>query len=452
MEYYCLIEKQAVVVDFGEGFSKLGFANESVPRHVCRTPELVQRRKGKYCESTVSEAEWCKILEEFFRKVFFFFLQANPKERRVVICDKFYQPSPMRRAIAKVLFEIFNVPSVLFIMDLTLPLYLTGLPTGIIIDVGLRETRMMAVMEGVPLLRAYSLTNTGAILVDESLKKLLEENAEKKKEKEQMKLIAKMTPETLEDVKVRACYVRFSLKKRQAEEKEKEKEGEEGGAPAAAAGAAAAGGGATLKPKPAEVEEEDSGPPAFDFVSEKDAHYFIEKKLFLTVPAEARWKACEEFFEEGDERLSLQQLFIQLLEKVGVDCRRQVVQNIILCGGSVHLRGFRERLASEISKALKKHPRFSKLAEFATFADPVFPPVSSLFVGAAVYSTLEGVKDYTSADWQANKLLPDWASSSPLVSLDDLEENKQQAGGKQQDNKEKGEEKENEAQSPTGVN
>ena len=85
MDYYCVVEKQAVVIDLGRAFSKLGFATESCPRRILRTPLLLQRVEGPLLSSAVPFETWVATFETFLREVFFWHLHANPKERRTII-------------------------------------------------------------------------------------------------------------------------------------------------------------------------------------------------------------------------------------------------------------------------------------------------------------------------------------------------------------------------------
>merc|ERR550525_544829 len=107
-------------------------------------------------------------------KIFFHYLSVSPKDRRVIICDQAYSPSQFHTALAFVLFKRLHVPSVAFVTDLVLPLYLTGLSSGIVIDCGHESTRVMATFAGIPVLSAYSAAASGGRHLLASLRRSLQ--------------------------------------------------------------------------------------------------------------------------------------------------------------------------------------------------------------------------------------------------------------------------------------
>ena len=70
--------------------------------------------------------EWSEILGKLFSRLYFRYLHAKPKERRVVICEHMLTPKAMREAIAYVLFKQMKVPSIYYAPCELLALYTTG--------------------------------------------------------------------------------------------------------------------------------------------------------------------------------------------------------------------------------------------------------------------------------------------------------------------------------------
>ena len=66
----------------------------------------------------------------------------------MVIVQDFLMASQFRRALLTCLFEIFEVPLVLCLPKEACALTLTGATSGIVLDIGERETRAMPVFEG----------------------------------------------------------------------------------------------------------------------------------------------------------------------------------------------------------------------------------------------------------------------------------------------------------------
>ncbi|CEM33419.1 unnamed protein product [Vitrella brassicaformis CCMP3155] len=401
MDYYWSVEKTCVVIDLGRAFTKCGFATEAAPRHIFRTPELIQEVKTDTVTSTASFERWVQVFEELFKNVFFFYLQANPKERRVIICDKVCSPRPMREAISKVLFEKLAVPAIHFVPDLLLPLYLTGLSTGIVIDCGYEETRILPICECVPLYSAFTTARVGGRHVDEKLREALlayakenpsnvkrpakgwagrrkstpmsspsasqEEPTPEAAEEPPLTLtdmVGSLDDVTLEDIKMRCCYVRYRL---------------------------ADGGKCVLE-------------------TSKDIKYPLHCDQAIPIKAATRWGVCEVLWDESGERTNIQEGIIQMLEKCPVDIRKSLVQNIVVCGGTASLPGFLPRMALELKMAFESDSRLHHVCERVEFSLPQFPPASLIWVGGAIYGSMEGVAEYSAAQYQKGVKTPDWAA------------------------------------------
>ena len=72
-------------------------------------------------------------------------LLVNPKERRVVVVESVFCPTTFRDTLAKVLFDHYEVPSVLFAPSHLAVLFTLGIPSGLVIDVGQKETQVLPV-------------------------------------------------------------------------------------------------------------------------------------------------------------------------------------------------------------------------------------------------------------------------------------------------------------------
>lgn len=373
------LEKQAVVIDFGHAYTKVGFATECRPRHVFPSPEIrAWRRKGPSLSTTASEEEWIDILDRLMSKVFFYYLSVSPKDRRVVVCDAARAPTQFRSALVHVLFRRLGVPAVSFVADLVLPLYLTGLSSGVVIDCGFEAARVMPTFAGVPILSALSAASCGGRRAHRRLGRCLNARLPADVGREWLGEAA-----VLEDVAVRTGYVACTL-------------------PAAS-----------------------PGEPALSLKTDKAMAYAPPGREPLDVPAECRWEPFEVFFdggggnggetaEEDDECeacscSSLPEAFIRTLSRCPVDVRAAVVQNVVICGGCAALRGMLPRLALELRAALQREPRMASLAGRLLITPLDFAPVSAVWTGGAVFAALEGVGDYTKEDYDRGNPLPDWA-------------------------------------------
>jgi len=402
------LEKQAVVLDFGCAYTKVGFATESRPRQIFPTPEIGASRqgvgRGGFLSFTLSEEEWIDVLDKLLTRIFFHYLSVSPKDRRVVVCDQVYSPAPFRRALAFVLFKRLVVPSVSFVTDLVLPLYLTGLSSGIVVDCGHTSSRVLATFAGVPVLSAFGEAAAGGRHIQCRLRKLLRKSLPAT----QASIAAKWidNSDVVADLAVRACYVTCTVP--------------------------------TTKHGPEIVLKSDLAMP---FMA--DSHNSVD------IPAECRWRPTEVLFDtqdgkdlgeeqeeeqevqEGLEALaslegvegvsgqrrnaaeccsSVPEAFCQALERCPIDVRAAVVQNVVVCGGCAALRGLLPRLAMELRDALRARPRMAALAERLRFTPLDFSPVAAVWTGGAVFGALDGAGDLSREDYEKGKPLPDWAS------------------------------------------
>ena len=151
-------DKQAVILDIGEAYTKIGFAGESTPRHIIASKvrklvgsELVETEVVQY---NANEDELFYILREFLHSIYFKYLLVNPKERKVVISESLLAPMKFRNTLAKVLFKYFDVVSVMFAPGHLFALFTLGISSALVVDCGYSETLVVPIYEHTPILAA----------------------------------------------------------------------------------------------------------------------------------------------------------------------------------------------------------------------------------------------------------------------------------------------------------
>ena len=113
-------------------------------------------------------------LEEFLNTLFYHHLQASPKAQRVVICESMLTPRPFMESIAEVLFERFEVGPVYFLLSNLLPLYCTGLHSGMVVDVGFCGAQIATFAHARVCMEGFSYTSsTGGLHLDHALRERL---------------------------------------------------------------------------------------------------------------------------------------------------------------------------------------------------------------------------------------------------------------------------------------
>ena len=190
-------EKPAVVLDLGSAYLKCGFAGESSPRAIVPSPVRIpvhgaSPRATRYRTTQNSHSPprasppqlgahasrwrdgasqpmtrdgWLDVLSPLLQKIYFHILRTKPHERRVVVVEDFVANTLMRSTIAHVLFDLLNVPSVSFAPSPVLALSTTGAASGIVVDVGLAETRVLPIVHGAPVSRGFQTLAIGAASV-----------------------------------------------------------------------------------------------------------------------------------------------------------------------------------------------------------------------------------------------------------------------------------------------
>lgn len=166
-------EKRPVILQLGKCFTKVGFGSECHPRAIIRTPDLQSEQTMGLGTTTLSVEEWDTILASLLRRIYFHYLQIAPADRRVILLENEFMPTAMRDSVARILFEQLRVPSILYISEMVAPLYTCGISSGIVVDIGFQETRVMPVNFGVPLHGAYQITRVGSQTVNQKLRELL---------------------------------------------------------------------------------------------------------------------------------------------------------------------------------------------------------------------------------------------------------------------------------------
>lgn len=73
-------------------------------------------------------------------------LLVNPKDRPVIICENLFSSREVINILAKLLFSKYDAPKIFFFFENTLPLYVTGSFSGIVVDAGYLETHITPVI------------------------------------------------------------------------------------------------------------------------------------------------------------------------------------------------------------------------------------------------------------------------------------------------------------------
>lgn len=365
-------DKQAVIIDIGTAFTKIGLAGEQVPRHIVRT-ELNKIVRSKMesvpiLNRTGSESEekdsLYSLFKDFFHEVYFKHLLVNPKERRVVVCDSMLKPIETRNLIAKILFKHFEVVSVLFMPSHLLALFTCGLSSGLVIDVGFAETVVVPIYEQGTILNGLEYIDLAASALHEQIHNHIMESGMvliENQEKPARDHVKNIDFRVLEDIKVRCCFVG----RRNCD----------------------------LKALPVK--------------------YPLEDGITLNVDGELRAHAADILFQGDDEGQSIATLILDSILKCPIDCRKVLAENIVLVGGGVMMPGFESRLMAEL-KHLLQTERYNRtlFIKKLAFKRPPVPANYCSWQGGALLGALEILPELsiTRDRYHANPFIPDWST------------------------------------------
>eukprot|EP00941_MAST-03F_sp_MAST-3F-sp1_P001282 g1282.t1 len=307
-----------VIIELGTAFVKVGFAGDAAPRHFVESKEL-HSLTLQWPPPTA--AEWQSFTSHLLARIYFDVLRSKPTKTSAVLCYNATTPTPLREACAFSLFEHLKVPKVAFVKSGVAALYTTGLLTGVVIDCGYSETRILPFYCGYPLIQAEKIIRIGVIDVHNAL------NAG-------IKHPDKVATEIIEDMTSRCCFIRGGV-------------------------------------------WEDLGDVTFTIPSSSNTSLLSsvgiigssaetivpsnEKKVELkcnkttvvtrlTIPSSLRTSAAEVLFEKAQDSdgKTIASSFLDAVLACPLDVRSVVIQNVLLVGGATEIQGFQERLRDSI--------------------------------------------------------------------------------------------------------
>ncbi|MCK4972472.1 MAG: hypothetical protein KAS52_04070, partial [Candidatus Heimdallarchaeota archaeon] len=221
-----LVEKiknpTAMVIDLGSSITKVGFAGENQPRHIfesaifystdgntfVQNPNIIAEKKiakkTPICFETnnLEEKIDLKHLEIFFNHIFEK-MKVDPTKIAILILERpqrdnyvdylkgskdvinnsslpeeakkilregklleyvgvYEQAKVIRRKIATVLFDQFNISKIYFTVKELMSLYADGNVTGLVVNIGASATRILPIYDGYLVTHSISVRNTGA--------------------------------------------------------------------------------------------------------------------------------------------------------------------------------------------------------------------------------------------------------------------------------------------------
>ncbi|XP_053412445.1 actin-like protein 7A [Nycticebus coucang] len=342
---------KAVVVDLGTGYCKCGFAGLPRPSHkisttvgkpYMETAKTGDNRKETYVGQEITESElhlklvnplqhgiivdWDTV-QDIWEYLFRHEMQISPEEHAVLVSDPPLSPHTNREKYAEMLFETFNTPAMHIAYQSRLSMYSYGRTSGLVVEVGHGVSYVVPIYEGYPLPSITGRLDYAGSDLTAYLMSLMNSSG---------KQFTEDQIGTVEDIKKKCCFV-------------------------------------ALDPI-----EEKKVPP-----SEHMIQYTLPdgKEIHL---CQERFLCSEMFFKPSlikSMQLGLHTQTVSCLNKCDIALKRDLMGNILLCGGSTMLNGFPNRLQKELSSMCPNDtPQVNVLPERD----------SSVWTGGSILASLQG--------------------------------------------------------------
>ncbi|RLI09075.1 hypothetical protein DRO32_01385 [Candidatus Bathyarchaeota archaeon] len=378
-----IVKKDVIVIDNGTGYMKIGFAGQKKPEYVFSTllgmPVVGRRAVGLKGVLQISRPvdrgrvrDWWKM--EVLWRFSLNLLGTRPPGLKLFLTEPILSPEEDRERMAEVAFEELRVSGLYLGEQPLLAFYAHGGATGLVVDVGHGLTQIAPVWKGFLIPKAVRKMPLGGDDITTFLIHLLM--------KKGYYLATPAGAEVVKDIKERMCYV-------------------------------------ALDP-----EEELRGRSPADFtgpVGERGLYRLADGTTIRL--GEELFLAPEVLFNPPLMGLDLDPLPKLILDSImacDIDQRRDLLENIIVCGGTSLLKGLKERLRVELERLLREEgirtrPRvvMPKLREFYAWMGA--SKLASLVEDLGLWVTREEYEEH-GASIVNEKLRAPTATASPTVS------------------------------------
>ncbi|KAJ1561194.1 Actin- protein 10 [Nowakowskiella sp. JEL0078] len=323
-----------IVIDFGSLYLKCGFSGESKPR-ACNPHSVpimsVLPEGGRVgvevralYDLNFKNLEFVESrLLETFRVMYNNILAADPKQRKVIICENILLPYSIKQLLCKILFNL-QVPSISFIPSHLLALFATGNSTGLVVDCGYHETVIVPIYDGRPLIPQLRTIPVGGRSLNNRLKLLLQNHGVLIANNE-LRLpvppnyLDNLQPEFIENLKTQICYI-------------------------------------AAPPTDNLVEEETDAYTIYTSYA-LPIQVVVENNFKLEIPGWIRERAAEILFEGDWDDRTIANVILESILKCPSDIRTELTHNIMFIGGNSMLPGFQNRMEEEILRAIENSKR-----------------------------------------------------------------------------------------------
>lgn len=363
-------DKNCVVIELGNQFTKIGFVHDAAPRAIVRTKLysdklgrevdlLVDQRDCVYTRDNLDDDELTNKLKLFIQNLYFQYLGINSKERRAVLVEPLFLNSKIKKVLIDIFFNHLEVPSLVFVPSHLMSLVPCLLSTGIVIDSGYTETLVIPIVDGETLLNSVRYARLGGQAINKRIREELFQRKAKLKighVEREFNESDNLSENVIENIKVKTCFVApFERGQMMAAFK------------------------SSTGPEPSEC------PP--------DVRFHLDGARDITIPGALRESVAEILFERYGEEETIASMVLELLLSCPIDTRKALASNIVVIGGTSMLPGFKHRLKTELDHLKSTDNRYSKLVtiEKFLFHKLLCKENYASWLGASIFGSLDAV-------------------------------------------------------------
>jgi actin len=311
-----------IVIDIGTHSCKAGFNGENAPRVVI--PTVIGKSKNEYINfledthklyfgrEAINNANFLKLdypvknsiitdydkMEKFLNHLFHSELKTKPEAHNVFLTESLFSSNADREKIAEIMFEKFGIFNIHLEPQPIMTLYSTPKTSGIIIESGESMTQIVPVFENYIIPQGVRTIPIAGSEMTQNLFDILQPELKKHNVGNPLQISRK------------------------------------------------------LKEKYMEIDN-----------GESNRNLMIPFELpdgnIINI-GEERYNIPEEIFNSVD-KTSLQQIIYDCVNNIDIHLRKDIVSNIILGGGNTMIKGFTERLRSELKNIFKKDDETIKI-------------------------------------------------------------------------------------------
>ena len=318
--------KKSIIIDNGSYLTKNGFSGESKPKSIFKTvigypknfkqPVRIEDDITYHVgNEAIKQHEKLKLippieyrlinnwpaLERIWKYTLYEDLKVDPKENPVLLTQSPLNFRANREKMQEIMFETFEVPSLLILDQSRLSLFASGRRTGLVVDLGYQTTYIVPLYEGYPLSHAIRRMDIGGKHITDYLIQLLQ--------KKDVSIETFADKKAANEIKERFCFVAFDLDE--------------------------------------ELKKSDKNLKSFTLPGGETVKIGAEQFL-----------APEILFNPSKIGMKLDPINMVITDSIfncDIDLRQDLYDNIILSGGSSLFPGLKERLLIELHQQMIKN-------------------------------------------------------------------------------------------------